>query len=495
MSSSSERVAMRTKVGFGIGSIAEAGIVIAFNTWNFLFYNQVLGLSGTLAGVAVTISLVFDGLLEATIGSISDRWRSKLGRRHPFLYAAPIPLALSFFLLYSPPSGLGQVGLFLWFTFFATLHRQALTLYQVPHLALGAELSNDYHQRSVIMSYSSLFAVLGGAGTFFFGWTWFARHDGGSTVRDNYPGLGLGVGLIAAISIFLCAHFTRDQIARLKQPDANLPPFSLKQMWSEILDCLGNRNYKNLLIGYFCLSATLGTLETLQSYVSLFFWQLPEKSIRVFGLASPPAFILAFIITVRLHRKFDKRHTILGSLYLLAFAVAFPISANLLGFFPGPGSKLLVPALMGVTFTFYLAVAILTISVLSALADVADEHELHTGRRQEGVFYAARTFFSKLSMGMGHIIAGLAIDLIRFPTHAKPGEVASDTLVQLGLVHGPLAAVPALVAGYFYGQYAIDRRRHDEIQAALAQRRKPSGGDTTAGQTPGTPTSIEPAPI
>lgn len=495
MSSSSERVRMRTKLGFGIGSIAEAGIVIAFNTWNFLFYNQVLGLSGTLAGLAVTISLVFDGVLEATIGSLSDRWRSKLGRRHPFLYAAPIPLAISFFLLYSPPNGLGQAGLFVWFTIFATLHRQALTLYQVPHLALGAELSNDYHQRSVIMSYSSLFAVLGGAGTFFFGWTWFARHDGGSTVRDNYPGLGLGVGLIAAVAIFLCAHLTRDQIPRLKQPSTDQPKFSLQQLAREIGDCLRNQNYKNLLIGYFCLSATLGTLETLQSYVSLFFWQLPEKTIRAFGLASPPAFIIAFIVTVRLHHRFDKRQTVLGSLYLLAFMVAFPISANLLGIFPGPGSKLLFPALMLSTFFFYLAVAILTISVLSALADVADEHELNTGRRQEGVFYAARTFFSKLSMGLGHIIAGLAIDVIRFPTNAKPGEVAADTLFQLGLIQGPLAAVPALVAAYFYGQYTIDRKRHAEIHAALAQRRKLAPAGSENGGAAGAAPSIEPAAI
>src|SRR3954469_20809566 len=136
--SSSERLRVRTKLGFGVGAVAEGAIYIAFNTWNFLFYNQVLGLSGTLAGLAVTLSLVLDGIAEPVVGSLSDRWRSKLGRRHPFLYAAPIPLAISFYLLYSPPSGLAGFPLFLWFTLFATLHRQALTVYQGPHLRLGA---------------------------------------------------------------------------------------------------------------------------------------------------------------------------------------------------------------------------------------------------------------------------------------------------------------------------------------------------------------------
>jgi Na+/melibiose symporter-like transporter len=135
------------------------------------------------------------------------------------------------------------------------------------------------------------------------------------------------------------------------------------------------------------------------------------------------------------------------------------------------------------------------ITVLSALADVADEHELNTGRRQEGVFYAARTFFSKLSTGLGHILAGLAIDIIQFPTHAKPGEVAHDVLVKLGLVQGPLAALPALVAIYFYRRYAIDRQRHIEIQRALAARHV-APAHSEAGETSGrAPGPIEPAPI
>jgi Na+/melibiose symporter-like transporter len=125
---------------------------------------------------------------------------------------------------------------------------------------------------------------------------------------------------------------------------------------------------------------------------------------------------------------------------------------------------------MFAVFLYYIGTAVMMITVLSALADVADEHELNTGRRQEGVFYAARTFFSKLSTGLGHILAGAAIDIIHFPTHAKPGTIPQDILDKLGFVQGPLAAIPAVVAVYFYRQYAIDRQRHAEIQSALAAK-------------------------
>ena len=92
----------RTKLAYGIGATAESGISMAFNSFNFLFYTTVLGLSGTLAGLAVTIALAFDAISDPLIGGISDRWRSPLGRRHPFLYAAPLPMGLFFIAINSP---------------------------------------------------------------------------------------------------------------------------------------------------------------------------------------------------------------------------------------------------------------------------------------------------------------------------------------------------------------------------------------------------------
>jgi GPH family glycoside/pentoside/hexuronide:cation symporter len=493
--SGSERLRMRTKLGFGVGAIAEGAIGIAFNTWNFLFYNQVLGLSGTLAGLAVTISLVLDGISEPVVGSISDRWRSKLGRRHPFLYAAPIPLALCFYLLYMPPSGLHGLPLFLWFTLFATLHRQAMTVYQIPHLALGAELSSDYHQRSIVMSYATIFGVLGGASTFFFGWTIFGHVDGGTAVRDGYSQMGAGVAVISALAIFATAHLTRDQVPRLVQPSSDTPRFGVRQVFSEIGSCLSNRNYRMTLLGLLFMSATLGTRETIHSYVSLFFWELPASMIRVFGLITPPAFIIAFIMTVRLHRRFDKRNTMLGGLIVLALSGTLPVCMRLVGMLPPNGSSQLLLVLMGFTFFFYGASAVLLISVLSALADIADEHEVLTGKRQEGIFFAARTFFSKLSSGFGHILAGLAIDLIHFPTAAKPGEVAHDVLFKLAILDGPLAAIPTLIAIGFYANYRIDRRRHVEMQQALAERRAGVASVTPAASVAAASAAVEPAAI
>jgi Na+/melibiose symporter-like transporter len=465
---------MRTKLAFGVGASAEAAIGIAFSTWNFLFYNNVLGLSGTLCGLAVSIALVFDAIADPVVGSISDRWKSKLGRRHPFLYFAALPLGISFYLIYIPPVGLRGIPLFLWFTCFAVLQRQFMAFYQVPHLALGAELSTDYRERSVVMSYNSIFAVVGGASTYFFGWTWLHRFEGGSAVRAGYPGLAGAVGLVAALAIFASAHFTRDQIPRLVQPAHDTPRFGLRALRDEIWGCLRNRNYTVLLLGLLCMSATTGTRETIGSYMSLFYWGLPEDKIRVFGLVTPPAFVIAFLVTVRLHGRYDKRNTIIGAVIVTVVSACTPVLLRMAGLFPVNGAPGLIPTLLMFVFLFYGSGAVLSISILSALADIADEHELSTGRRQEGVFFAARSLFAKLTSGLGHVLAGVAVDVIHFPVGAKPGHVGADVLWKLGLIDGPLSSAPALLAALFYAGYRIDRHRHAEIQRALVERRRPS---------------------
>ncbi len=104
----------------------------------------------------------------------------------------------------------------------------------------------------------------------------------------------------------------------------------------------------------------------------------------------------------------------------------------MLGYFPENGTAWLFPALALGVFSFYASIAILNISVMSALADVADEHELATGRRQEGIFYSARTFFSKLTSGLGHLLAGIAIDVIGYPARRQGRRGRSRRAVEAG---------------------------------------------------------------
>jgi len=146
---------------------------------------------------------------------------------------------------------------------------------------------------------------------------------------------------------------------------------------------------------------------------------------------------------------------------------------------PANDHPTLLPLLVCFSGAAFFAIAVLNISVMSMLADIADQHELNTGLRKEGVLYSARTFFSKATSALGHLVGGIAIDVIRFPVGARPGEVAEGVLFQLGLIDGPIAALPALVAILFYARYGIDRDRHAEIREALARARRSDKTDST----------------
>ena len=170
----------RTKLSFGVGASGEAVFHGLFNAFITIYYNQAIGLSNTLIGVAIMLAMIADAATDPLVGIVSDRWRSRWGRRHPFLYMAPIPLALAIFAIFNPPDllavgadGPSQWGLFAWLAVWTILGRAALTLYSVPHYALGGELTTNQHQRSTLFSINTVCLYVSGAAFGFAAWRFF----------------------------------------------------------------------------------------------------------------------------------------------------------------------------------------------------------------------------------------------------------------------------------------------------------------------------------
>lgn len=446
--------------------------MVAFNTWIFFYYTQVLGLTGTLAGLAVTIAIFSDAITDPLMGAISDRFKSRLGRRHPFMFVGSFPLGIVFYLIFAPPTGLEGFGLFIWFASFTVALRTLLTFYAVPHLALGAELSSDYHERSNVMSYNNFLGFIGGASISWIGYTWFFNRtpDGvdGRFVAENYVHYGMLGAVVLSVAIFSCAWFTKDRIPYLPQPPADQAPFRPVTVFMEMFSAMSNRNYLNLLIGVFLLYLMLGIHETIGLHMGTYFWELETKELRFYVLGSLAGYALGFTTTTPLHRFMDKRNTIIVTVLGLAIIGTLPVNLRLLGFFPTNDFGGLIVLLVSISVFSYASGSILNISVMSALADIADEHELATGRRQEGIFYSARMFFAKSTSAFGHLVAGVALDVIDFPAKAIPGEVAAETVMKLGLVYGPIAMIPGVASVIFYRRYKINRESLRQIQVSIA---------------------------
>jgi Na+/melibiose symporter-like transporter len=470
-----DQVALKTRLAFGMGSSAEAICLYSFGLLSMLYYNQVLGLSATLAGLAPTIALLFDAISDPLIGSISDRFRSKKwGRRHPFMLIAPLPISLCFFAIFNPPAELHGAGLFVWFTGFAVALRTFMTLFHVPHLALGGELSSNYFERSKIMAYNNFFGWIGGAGTHYvaltFAFAATASYVNGLLNPDAYPTFAAIAAIIVFLILYSSAWFTRDQIPRLSQPDADQPGFSYREFAADIKAVLRNRNYVFLLVALFLLSLMLGTRAAFNLYMGTYYWELLPSQIALFVIGSAFGYFAAFSLTAPIHKRIDKRETMIISAVALSIIPAAPVILRMLGLFPENHDPMLVPMLMIFVALGGCSGAILNISVMSSLADIADENELLYGHRQEGMLYAARTFFAKADNAMGHFLAGVTLDIIQFPVKSKPGEVDADVIYWLGMIDSPITIIPGLLAVCFYAGYRLNRQRLRQVQQHLQER-------------------------
>ncbi|MGH7786858.1 MAG: MFS transporter [Candidatus Binatia bacterium] len=471
------------KLAYGVGQFAEGVKNTAFSIFLLFYYNQVLGLGGAWTGLALGIATLVDALVDPLMGSISDSFRHRWGRRHLFMYAAVLPLLGSFALLFYPPAGLGQGGLFTWLLGCTIAVRLAMTLYGVPHMALGAELSTDYGERTSVVAYRNMFSVVGGVFVIAIGWGWFFRAQpgfpDGQLNGAEYPTFGLWCAVFAALSVALTAIGTHSRIAYLAQPHAGEAPFSFGRLRGEMREALSNASFRALFFGVVLLFITRGVEQGLGIYMYTHFWHIsPADILAVQGLALL-GLVLGTVVWVILSRRIDKRPAFLAGVTVLSICTLLPPLAKLLGYFPARDGDLYVPLLAALALIGGLGAAAGLVTSGSMMADIADEHELQTGRRQEGIFFGALLLAVKSTSGLGQFVAGWGLDLIDFPTRAEPGTVSVETINALGILYGPGIAFIAVASVVVLARYRIDRTRHEEITAALLARRLAGGASVS----------------
>ena len=468
----SRRLPLRTKLAFSSGSLEEA-VVGAASFATMLFYNQVLGLSASLCGVVFLIASVVDGISDPIVGAFSDQFRSRWGRRHPLMFLSAFPLAIAFYCLYQPPEGLSEAGLFAWFLLFLILVRTAKTFYTVPHAALGAELTEDYHERTSIFGYNAVVGMAGGVG---FGvllllviFPTTEGYSNGLLNESRYPLLAASGAVMIVASLLLCTFGTRDQIPYLHRIPAR--EIRVRAYLGELRQLLGNRSYLSVCVSWLVLAASFGIITVVSTYTYIYVFEISTEQLTIQRFVTLPGILVAIPLAAWLTRLLDKKWTLIWSCSVSAVLVGLPYFLRMIDFFPANDSSWLLPALFAPLTLSYVAGALLPIVIDSQLVDVADDHEYRTGHRSEGVVFSIRTFAMKATSGVGGLIGGFGLDLIAFPKNAVVGEVAPEALNGLLFMSGPLFWVIIAVGVGFMGMYQLTERRHAEILTELRARR------------------------
>ena len=469
------KVSLATKIFQAIGAVPEALKTFAFGTFVLLFYNQILGANAFFVSLCLALALTIDAAFDPLIGSFSDGLKTPLGRRHLLMYLSAAPIGLGLFLVFSPPHSLAGAGLYAWLFGTVVLTNISMSLFVVPWTALFAEFTDDYVERTTIITWRYIVGwVVPTAFTFATYALIFPNsraHPIGQLNPAGYALFGPVVALATVAAILATTELTRREIPYLLQPANATQRFSLAQVWRDIASTRGNRDFLILFSGALLYAAVDGTTGAFGIYMGTYFWGLTSAQLQWFSLTIIGA-VAAFASLNFVGRRFDKRTVLLTSFALTVIIGMGVTSLRLLHLMPPNGSRLLLFLLIANETVRAALSVFLGIMFVSMIADTIDVQELATGRRQEGLFAAALSFSGKATAGVGTVIAGFLLqEVVRWPAHVDPRSVDAATVTHLGLIAGVL--VPILFAIPFcFGLFLrTTRESHQRTLEELGRRR------------------------
>jgi Na+/melibiose symporter-like transporter len=486
------RLPISTKLFYGLGSIAYGAKDGAFKSFLLIFYNQVVGLPAGLVAGAILLALVADSLLDPLIGQISDGLRSRWGRRHPFMYASALPTAGSFLLLFMPPENWSQPALFGYIVVVSILVRSCIALYEIPSSALGPELSADYDERTSIMAYRYMFAIVGGSLLYIVTLKVFLQPEPGYPTGLLNPNgwwrYAVTASIIMALSILVSAAGTHSRIPTFRKP-VDRPRRSLGTILGEMRETLGHGSFLALM-GYGVIKFTgTGVVSALALYFATYWWKLNSGQIAFLALDGLIGSLLALPLAPRLSRLLGKKRAAVLLLAVTVLLGLLPFALRLAGWFPANGSPALTPALLAIQTLYWTCGVVSLIMISAMLSDVIEDSAVKTGRRSEGLFFAANSIIQKCVSGLGVFVSGLLLTAVSFPKGADPATVDPAVVTRLVLVYAPTLAVLYGVGMACLLGYRISRAQHAKNLEILAAR--------DGGAPPGVAASpeVEPAII
>ncbi|MFZ5720462.1 MAG: MFS transporter [Pseudomonadota bacterium] len=459
------------KFFYSLGQVVESSYLAA-NGFIFFYYTAVLGLSGSVVGAALAISLCLDAAADPLIGSWSDGVRSKFGRRLPvMLVGAPLTF-LTMGLLFAPPAGLSVLALFAWLTVFKMTVRAFASMYNIPYFALGGEMADGYVERSRIVAYRLLAGILISVLLTALAYSVFFAGEGGLQRPDRYPAFGWTVaGIILVLALICCAGIWR-YAASLPQPIETPSPM-LRRLPGEVAEILRNRSFLILFLSMLLFASATGVHAALQNHTYVFLWRLRPEVIQFLVYSLLAGITAGVPLTPQLLKFMEKKAAVGVGFVLVIGAWTLLPSLRAAGLFTPTGAEAL-SWLVPTQLVAGLGTGIIFIAYPAMMADAAEEHELLFGTRREGLFFSGLGFAGKAAAGMGTLVGGLALDLLRFPRdmgRQVDAVISEDVLAGLALGWGPLPALLCVIGGFVFAPYAISRARHEQIIVGLRAKR------------------------
>lgn len=450
-----ERAGLAATLAYAVPAVGWASGLLMVQFFFMKFGTDVLMLSPVAVGLIFFFGRVWDALSDPIVGMLSDRTRTRLGRRRPWMFGALPVLCLSIAAVFGPPE-LSPSMMLVWTTVTLFIYYTAHTAYQVPHQSLGSELSKDHLERNRIFGLLSI-AITIGMMSAFAGMQFVTNH---AEPRQAAARLGLGLAVFMFIVLLIPPLLLRERLEYQGRGSV--------RVLGALKDVLANPNARALLLAQFVQMLAAATLGVLAPYYYQYVLGRPDL-IGVMPAIFVISSIVAIPVWIRLTARFGKAP--IWRVALTGAALAFG-GVGLVQ----PGDVVLVGALMVVSGIF---IGCGTMVGPSLLADVIDSDEYETGERKEGVYSAAWGFVMKTSNATVVLLTGAALQFSDF----TPNEEQSESVLWLlrGIVGGlPLVAMTG--GAWVLRRFTLDAEAHARIRQAIDERRRAaSNGDPGAG--------------
>ena len=468
MSSSFEQstpLSRRTKLVYGLADWGPAASTTARSAFWFLFLTSVVGFDAAIAGRIFLIGRLWDGINDPLVGMLSDRARTRWGRRRPFLLFGAIPFSLSFILMFVVPPFDSSVAQVVYYILVFLLFDTFYTVVNVPYSAMTPALTDDYDERSNLAGWRiavSILASLITAGLFkLLAEQVFAQWFGGGPVgiRAGYALSASMWGMMLSIPFFLF-------VLEIEEPDYEPDPAPFRPV-KTFKEVFRNRPFR---LGATVYLLTFATVDVVLLIFVRFLIDYVRVDPGMDNVLLATVLGLAFVtmpLTVHLMRRFGKKRTYIGSMLFLM------VTLILISQVPPGGQNIMFVAALFAGLGYGAANAI----PWAIVADVIEADELESGRRREGIYYGYLVFFRKLASALAVFVVGELLSAAGYVSSLQGSTFIpqpESALLAMRFVVGVLPVVMLSLAIIAALRYPLDRQTYNEIRRQLAERRSTS---------------------
>ena len=474
---SAPKLGLLTKFLYGTGSIGYGIKDVAFRSFLLLYYNQVVGVRAELVSFAILVALVADAISDPLVGQWSDTIRTRLGRRHPLMIASALPASASLLLLFFPPGGMSDTQTFWYILVVGCCVRTFITFYEIPSSALAPEMTSDYDERTSIASYRYFFAYLGGVGMAFLTLLVFLapteEYPVGQLNPAGYETFAIVGATLMFGAILLSSFGTLHRVKYFKMPPEREKIGPVKTL-GQMGKTFSNKGFLAILAFGVLKYTSVGMTSALNIYFGTYFWGFNSAQLAILTVDSLAGAFLALFLAPIVSKRLGKRN---AAFYLAIFAVMFASTPYLLrfaGLMPENGEPGLVASVFVFSMLFQLCGVSSAVLTHAMIGDIVEESQLRTGRRSEGLFYAANTLMQKSTSGLGVFAAGMLVAIVGIVPGSDPRTIDPEIPRMLALVYVPTLIVLYIGGAGFLFAYRIDRTSHEANVEELARRDRAS---------------------